>query len=653
MSTTSEPSVPRRLLHEARTAVARAFDRLLPAEVRDDPEDSRRGRLLVAISFMLSFASFFFAGQTDFDKPLTIVFWILIVGGFIGLGNVPLLRLMRAVRVPSIIVCCELVLVIFMVGWFGGGTADASQTFMLIAPLMATFLIGPRAGFVFAGAGVLATYVLYDAVTRGHKFLPADESAPWFDLLARGMVLVIIALFAYLYEALRNANLVLVQQTLRELSRKSEEQERLTETLKGARDAALAESRRKDEFLAQMRSFSEQQGGALEKTREATVQLSETIRAISASVETLATSSTASDSTIAGIASNAGRVSDTVQHLVAGVEDTSRALGALTAAVATVQGHYDALRTSAETTAAAMLEMEQSAARVEQNAVRTTQLSDAMIKDAERGQEAMRRSLAGVDEIRASAKVVGDVIRTLEQRVSAIGAINQVIDEVAVETNVLALNASIIAAQAGDRGQGFAVVADQIKGLASRTAASTREINEVVRALQVEAQNAVQAMHEGDRAVDSGVMLSDEAAKALEEIVASARQASEEVKGIEQATIEQARRARAVGGAMSEVTRLVGLAVKATQQHSQAVHLIESAMAKLRPLAPDLQSRSGQQAEGGKLARAAIARISEMAKKLSVVQGDQKKASDQTLRAIEEIQRAQRGQDEALRRLSN
>lgn len=632
---------------------AKVLDRFLPAAIRDVPEEARKGRLLFAISLMLSFASFFFAFQTDFDEPLTIVFWILLAGGFIGLGNIQLMRVLGSVRLPSIITCTELVLIIWMVGWFGGGTGDASQTFLLIAPLMATFLVGPRAGLVFAGLGALATFVIFWAQTHGVPFKPPDATSSYFDFLGRSMVLGIVALFAYLYEASRTASLALVQATLHELSRQNEEQARLAQSLASARDQALAESRRKDEFLTQMRAFSSQQGDALEKTREATVQLSETISAISTSVETLATSSTASDSTIANIASNAGRVSDTVQHLVAGVEDTSRALGALTAAVATVQGHYDDLRASAETTASAMLEMEKSAARVEQNAARTVQLSDAMIKDAERGQEAMRRSLAGVDGIRASSRVVGEVIRTLEQRVGAIGAINRVIDEVAVETNVLALNASIIAAQAGEKGHGFAVVADQIKGLASRTAASTREINEVIHALQLEAQNAVTAMEEGDRAVDAGVVLSDDAARALEQIVTSAREATEEVRGIETATVEQARRARAVGGAMAEVTRLVGLAVKATQSHGDAVRQIESAMGKLRPLAPEVQSRSSEQAEGGKLARAAIARISEMAKKLNVVQGDQKKASEQTLRAIEEIQRAQRGQDDALRRLSS
>lgn len=651
----SEPTATiRAVAPQSSRGVLALVDRFLPASLRASPDDLRRGRLFFAISIMLAFAAFFFAAQTESKpgQPLGIVFWILIGGGLIGLANVPLAWLLQSVTVPSMIICAELVGIIFMVGWFGAGTPDASQSFLLIAPLVATFLVGPRAGFVFAGLGLSATLALYLAVTNGVQFKPADASGPWFDLLSRGMALVIIAWFSSLYESTRTANLALVQQTMSELSSKNEELRGLAERFAAARDRALDESTRKGEFLGQMRSFSEQQGQALERTREATVRLTDTIRAIATSVETLAQSSTASDTTIAGMAESAGRVSETVQHLVGGVDDTSRALTALTAAVATVQAHYDDLRGSAETTAGAMLEMERSAAKVEQSAAKTVELSDAMIKEAERGQAAVRRTLAGVDGIRASARVVGDSIRTLEQRVAAIGAINQVIDELAVETNVLALNASIIAAQAGEQGQGFSVVADQIKGLASRTAASTREISLVIRALQAEAQSAVDAIGHGDRAVDAGVLLSDEAATVLEHIVRSARQATEQVRGIEQATVAQAKRARDVGGAMGEVTRLVAAAVKATQQQGQAVGLIESAMAKLKPLAPDLHQRSGQQVEGGKLARAAIARISEMAKKLNGVQGDQSKASEETLRAIEEIQRAQKGQGEALHKLS-
>lgn len=634
-------------------AYLRAVDRLLPAELMSQPDDVRRGRLFLAMNAALAFAAFFFAWQSapPDGGELGAVTLILALGGAVCLLNLPLVWITRSVRLPAVVACGELILVVLGAGWFGAGLGDPSQWFLLIAPLAATFLVGPRAGLAAAVVASAGNVGLYVAEENGVPFAVAGIETARFHALSSSIVIFTVAAFSALYEATRARSLELVQQAMRELRGKNGELERLAQEISQARDEALDEGGRKDAFLEQMRAFAETQGQALEKTRRATLQLAETIRAISASVETLASSSQASDASIAGMAEAAARATATANDVVSGVAETNRVLEALTAAVAAVQANVDELRTSAQTTAAAMLEMEQSAGRVERNAAKTVKLSDAMIRDAERGHEAVRRTMAGVEGIRETARLAGTVIRSLDQRVSAIGVMNNLIDEVAIETNVLALNASIIAAQAGESGHGFAVVADQIKALAARTAGSTREISTVIRAAQEEARNAVDAIAKGEEAVTSGVALSEEAAKVLELIVASARQATEEVHGIEQATTAQARRAREVGAAMAEVTRLLAAAVRSTQEHGQAVRVIEDAMARLRSVAPDLEARSHQQADGARQARAAIARISEMAQKLSAVQGDQTRASEQTLRAIEDIQRAQRGQEEALRTL--
>ncbi|HEY4223087.1 MAG TPA: methyl-accepting chemotaxis protein [Myxococcota bacterium] len=632
------------------------IERALPAQVRASADELRRGRVFLAIWFLLTFAAWFFAWAIAQTTPKGIPpnGIALIIGGVLSILNLPLAHWLKSIRLPGRILTAELAITILLLGWTGSGPGDGSQWFLMLVPLIGAFLVGGTAGLLFAGICIAGTIGLFVAKDVMHlPFGGRDDNADWFDLMGACFVLGIAALIAYSYEAAQRSSLTLVGNALRELQGKNVELEKLAKKVAEARDLAVEESTRKSEFLVQMRTFSDAQGQALERTRMATSQLSDTIRAISTSVETLATSSAASDSTVDGMAETAARTSQTAQNLVLGVEETNRALQALTSAVAAVQAQYDDLRSSASSTAAAMLEMEESAARVEQRAVRTVGLSDAMIKDAERGQEAVRRTLAGVDDIRANARLAGDVIRQLDARVAAIGAINSVIDEVAVETNVLALNASIIAAQAGESGQGFAVVADQMRALAARTAVSTREISSVIRAVQSEAKNAVDAIEKGESAVEAGVTMSEDAARALEQIVASAREATEEVRNIEQATMSQAKRARDVGGAMGEVTRLVADAVMATAEHGRSANQIESTMQKLRAIAPDLDQRSRQQADGARSARAAIARISDMAKRLSSVQGDQQKASDQTLRAIEEIQKAQRGQDDALRRLGD
>ena len=618
-----------------------------------DADNVRRGRLFVVANALLFGAALFFAWSSHVrDAPLSLNTIILGCASVLACLNVPLTWAWQSVRAPAALTTVELFGTVLLVGFLGGGVGDPSQWFLVVVPLLGTFLVGPRWGMSFAGLSVLGTFALFMAEQRGVHFSLTAPDDKWFHAFAASFVLAIVTTFSSMYESARQRNQALVEQAMAELRKKNLELEALAAQFASARDQAIDDNRRKSDFLEQMRGLAAQQGVSLENTRRATAQLSDTIRAIATSVETLATSSSASDATIADMAAGAGLVTQTVDGLVHGVEETGKALAALTSAVGAVQAQYDDLRGSATTTATAMLDMEQSATQVEQNAARTARLSDAMIKDAERGQAAVRRTLAGVDEIRASARVVGDVIRLLEHRVASIGAINGVIDEVAAETNVLALNAAIIAAQAGDQGQGFAVVAEQIKDLAARTARSTREIATLIRALQAETQNAVGAIHDGDRAVETGVSLTDEAAVALEKIVHSARQATEEVRGIEQATVVQAKRARDVGGAMAEVTRLLSAGLKATQEHGNAVTLIVVAMKKLSALAPELSQKSVQQAEGGTQARTAIARISDMARQLNRVQADQSKASDETLRAIEDLQRAQRGQEEALRRLS-
>ena len=117
-------------------------------------------------------------------------------------------------------------------------------------------------------------------------------------------------------------------------------------------------------------------------------------------------------------------------------------------------------------------------------------------------------------------------------KTAAIGNILNVIDDVAEQTNLLALNAAILAAQSGEHGKGFAVVADEIKDLAERTGASTKEISELIRAVQEQSKNAVTAMHRGVKNVEEGVRLGQDAETALKKIQESSQKSTHMVKAI-------------------------------------------------------------------------------------------------------------------------
>ncbi len=155
--------------------------------------------------------------------------------------------------------------------------------------------------------------------------------------------------------------------------------------------------------------------------------------------------------------------------------------------------------------------MDASIGQVETNANETARLSEQVSEDAQSGVESLQKTLSGIDRIKETSRTAAGVIESLGKRISDIGNILNVIDDVAEQTNLLALNAAIIAAQAGEHGKGFAVVAEEIKDLAERTGASTKEIAELIRSIQEESRNAVAVMNQGVKNVEEGVQLGREA----------------------------------------------------------------------------------------------------------------------------------------------
>src|SRR5205823_2264464 len=185
------------------------------------------------------------------------------------------------------------------------------------------------------------------------------------------------------------------------------------------------------------------------------------------------------------------------------------------------------------------------------------------------GAQAISHTIEGINKIKGSSEETVKIISNLGSKIGEIGNILNVIDDVAEQTNLLALNAAIIAAQAGEHGRGFAVVADEIKDLAERTGASTKEIAELIRAVQEESRNAVAAIARGERSVEAGVQLSQAAEGALSEIVTSAGKATEMVKAIAMATVEQSKGSKVVADAVDRIARTVQQVAAATAEQAR------------------------------------------------------------------------------------
>ncbi|MBU7006260.1 methyl-accepting chemotaxis protein [Phosphitispora fastidiosa] len=151
---------------------------------------------------------------------------------------------------------------------------------------------------------------------------------------------------------------------------------------------------------------------------------------------------------------------------------------------------------------------------------------------AESGGESVEKTVAGMHKVKDASSDTALKIRELGEQSQKIGEIIEVIDDIAEQTNLLALNAAIEAARAGEHGKGFAVVADEVRKLAERSGKATKEIAELITGIQKGTTAAVESMEIGAREVEEGVILAQEAGKALEEIMAGVKTSSEHVNQI-------------------------------------------------------------------------------------------------------------------------
>jgi methyl-accepting chemotaxis protein len=393
-------------------------------------------------------------------------------------------------------------------------------------------------------------------------------------------------------------------------------------------------------------SASEQ---ATEHIREMTTALAN----IAQSIESLASSAEESSSSILEMTATNDETAENVGELASSVRETVSSIEEMAYSIREVAKNVDALSLTAEETSSSMNQMDVSIDQVQSNANETARLSEEVATDAEKGAEAILKTIGEIYRIKESSQEAVAVISNLGFRIEAIGQILAVIDDVAEQTNLLALNAAIIAAQAGEHGKGFAVVADEIKDLAERAGGSTKEIAELIKTIQSESKNAIAAVERGAHNVDRGVEVSNEAERALKKILESSQKSTNMVRAIARATVEQAKGSKQVTDAIGRIAETVQQIAAATAEQARGSELIMKSAEKMRTITQHVERSSQEQARGGRQITSAIEQISNMVNNLNSSQRTQMRGGEQLSEAGRRIEESARSQDQAVRQLGN
>jgi twitching motility protein PilJ len=232
---------------------------------------------------------------------------------------------------------------------------------------------------------------------------------------------------------------------------------------------------------------------------------------------------------------------------------------------------------------ASVLQMAQSINEVSQTAAQSARVAQQSLAAAEKGGQAVHNQIAGMNEIRSQIQDTAKRIKRLGESSLEIGEIVELISDITEQTNVLALNAAIQAASAGEAGRGFTVVAEEVQRLAERSGEATKQIEAIVKTIQADTQDAVAAMEKSTVGVVEGTKLSDAAGQALDEIRKVSRELAELIGGISAQTQKQS-------ASVSDVTRGMQGILKITEETTEGTKQTNVSIGQLSRLAAELRS---------------------------------------------------------------
>ena len=359
---------------------------------------------------------------------------------------------------------------------------------------------------------------------------------------------------------------------------------------------------------------------------------------VSESIEKLLNFSTENVTSLLEMKATAEEMATHTQRLFRATEDSYSVVLEMSQTSKSISASSGEALSAVEDTSSSVEEVTASVREVEDHAGESSKIAYT-VRDVTSGVGMMSvvNAIEGIDAIAQEVKKSADIIQRLGARSVDIEKVLSVIRDVTEQTNLLSLNAAILAAQAGEYGKSFSVVADEIRALSERTASSTHEIGGIVKTIQKDIKDTVYSIDEARLKVDEGNGLVVKVGEALRDILSASIQSSDMTKAIERATAEQTVGLKQIRVAVEDIRKVMNSVAKSTKEQENALSYLLEGVGDVKEVAELSKRGAGEQAEGTRIISRNIELANERIQQINTNVANQKRLNKEIVAAMENI----------------
>ncbi len=359
---------------------------------------------------------------------------------------------------------------------------------------------------------------------------------------------------------------------------------------------------------------------------------------VSESIERLLNFSTENVTSLLEMKATAEEMATQTQRLFRATEDSYSVVLEMSQTSKSISSSSGQALSAVEDTSSSVEEVTASVREVEDHAGESSRLADTVRNITSGvGMMSVVNAIEGIDGISQEVKKSADIIQRLGARSVDIEKVLSVIRDVTEQTNLLSLNAAILAAQAGEYGKSFSVVADEIRALSERTASSTHEIGGIVKTIQKDIKDTVYSIDEARLKVDEGNGLVLKVGDALRDILSASIQSSDMTKAIERATAEQTVGLKQITSAVEDIRKIMNSVAKSTKEQENALSYLLEGVGEVKEVAELSKRGAGEQAEGTRIISRNIELANERIQQINANVANQKKLNKEIVAAMENV----------------